>query len=119
MSSQSGVVVHITAETVSGWTMALQNLANLVQDASVETPPEAIEVVVNGPGVRFLRASAPEAENVAQMLAAGVTVAVCERSVARFDYTNAEFVSGVTVVPSGVAEVLRAQEDGARMLKLP
>ncbi|WP_136715304.1 DsrE family protein [Halorientalis salina] len=114
-----GIVVHITSGEVSDWQMALRNLVNLVGDESVSTPPERMQVVVNGPAVRFLLASSPEASKIAQMVKADVDINVCSNSLARFGYEIEDMTEGVTPVPSGVAEVLRAQKAGKNYLKLP
>jgi intracellular sulfur oxidation DsrE/DsrF family protein len=119
MNAPHGVVVHVTTDEASGWQMALRNLANLVRDDAVETRPEQIQVVVNGPAVRFLLASAPEAASVTRMAEAGVAVKVCGNSLERFDHDADDFADGVEVIGSGVAEVLRAQQHGAHVLKLP
>ena len=119
MSSQQGIVVHITTDEVSGWEMALRNLQNLVRDESVSTPPSQMQVVINGPGVRFLLASAPDAFKVRKMVDAGVTVCACSNSLSNFGHDREDLTEGVTVVQSGVAEVVRVQQGGINYLKLP
>ncbi|SEO08246.1 hypothetical protein SAMN05216388_10085 [Halorientalis persicus] len=119
MDSGSEIVIHVTSGESSDWRMALRNLVNLVQDETVSTPPGLIKVVVNGPAVRFLLATAAEADKIDRMAAAGVEIAACTNSLERFDHTVDELADGVTTVPSGVAEVTRAQKRGATYLKLP
>ena len=119
MSGQQPLVVHITSDTVSDWQMALRNLQNLVRDSSVSTPPAEMQVVVNGPAVRFLLASSPDAPKITKMLTAGVTVSVCSNSLSLFDHDPTAVTEGVTIVNSGVAEVVRAQQQGTHYLKLP
>lgn len=119
MSNSTGVVIHVTSGESSDWQMALRNLANLVRDESVSTPPERMHLVVNGEAVRFLRAEAPEAEKVSRMAAAGVVIDACENSLDRFGYGPSELAEGVTTVESGVAAVARAQQRGDTYLKLP
>ncbi|MDS0281214.1 DsrE family protein [Haloarcula onubensis] len=119
MSSHRSILVHISSDDVSDWQMALRNLANLVNDGSVETPPELMEVVVNGPGVRFLLETSPEAAKVSQMAEAGVEITACANSLSRFDHAEQELATGVGTVQSGVAEVVRVQQRGDTYLKLP
>lgn len=119
MNAPHGVVVHVTSDQASDWQMALRNLANLVREDAVETRPEQIQLVVNGPAVRFLLSSSPEAPKVEQMAEAGVVLKVCGNSLQRFDHDPDELADGVQVIGSGVAEVLRAQQHGANYLKLP
>jgi len=119
MNATHNLVVHITTDEIQGWQTALRNLQNVVQDRSVSTPPDRIAVVVNGPAVRFLLTSSPESPNLTKMVEAGVTLNVCENSLARFDHDPNDLTEGVTVVPSGVAAVVSAQQDGSTYLKLP
>jgi intracellular sulfur oxidation DsrE/DsrF family protein len=119
MTGQQGNVIHITTDEASGWEMALRNLQNLVRDRSVSTPPDGMEVVVNGPAVRFLLAGSPDAFKITKMAEAGVTVSVCSNSLERFDHDPEDIAEGATVVQSGVAEVVRAQQQGQHYLKLP
>ena len=119
MSTRQGLVVHFTRDDADSWQTALRNLRNLVGDDSVTTPPREMELVVNGPAVRFLLSTAPESSKVAKMLDAGVTVHACANSLDRFGYDPDALTEGVTVVASGVAEVVRAQKQQKNYLKLP
>lgn len=119
MNGQHGVAVHVTSNDERDWRMALRNLANLVNDDSVSTPPDAMRLVVNGPAVRFLLASAADADKVVRMVEAGVTVNACSNSLERFDHEPSDLAAGVEPIQSGVAEVLRAQKRGNEYLKLP
>jgi intracellular sulfur oxidation DsrE/DsrF family protein len=120
MSIHDGdVVVHITGDDAGSWEMALRNLVNLVRDGSVDTPPESISVVANGPAVKFFTAKGPEADRIEQMVSAGVSISACSNSLQRFGYATDDLADGVTVVDSGVAAVMRAQERNLKYLKLP
>ena len=119
MSSHRSILVHVSSDDIGDWQMALRNLANLVNDDSVETPPQLMEVVVNGPGVRFLLESSPEATKVTRMAEAGVEIAACANSLDRFDHATQDLAAGVGTVRSGVAEVVRVQQRGDTYLKLP
>jgi intracellular sulfur oxidation DsrE/DsrF family protein len=119
MSLQDGIIIHVTTGEIDGWQTALRNLRNLVQDESVPTPPARIEVMVNGPAVRFLLASSPDSSKVSQVLEAGVGIGVCSNSLARFGHDPDDLVDGVRTVSSGVAEVVRMQAADNSYLKLP
>ncbi len=119
MTTQHALVIHITSDTASDWQMALRNLQNLVRDSSVSTPPEGMQVVVNGPAVRFLLASSPDAHKITKMLQANVTVSVCSNSLSLFDHDPSTVTEGITIVNSGVAEVVRAQQQGKNYVQLP
>jgi len=119
MSAQQGLVVHFTRDDIDSWQTALRNLQNLVQDDSVSTPTDQMEVVVNGPAVRFLLSTASESSKITHMINAGVRVHACGNSLDRFDHAPEALTEGVTVVSSGVAEVVRAQQQQRNYLRLP
>lgn len=115
----NGVVIHVTSGTSSEFRQALRNLSNLYDDASLPIPPDLITVVVNGDAVRYLRATAPEASQLTQLIGTGVHIYACERSLSRLGYEASELVDGIDTVSSGVAEVVRLQWNGHGYLKLP
>lgn len=119
MTVQDAIVVHISSQDSRDWTMAVRNLVNLVNDDSVSTSPESMTVVVNGHAVRYLLSTSPESGEVTKMAAAGVDIEACGNSLERFGYTADNLAEGVTTVPAGVAEVVRAQQRGDTYLKLP
>jgi intracellular sulfur oxidation DsrE/DsrF family protein len=53
------------------------------------------------------------------MTKVGVTASVCSNSLQRFDHDATDHAVGVETVPSGVTEVIRAQEREDAYLKLP
>jgi intracellular sulfur oxidation DsrE/DsrF family protein len=119
MSTSQGIVIHVTSGESGDFETALRNLVNLVQEESVSTPPEKMQVVVNGRAVRFLLATAPEAAKLTRMADSGVRIGACANSLDRFGYAPEDLADGVATIPSGVAEVARAQQHGATYLKLP
>jgi intracellular sulfur oxidation DsrE/DsrF family protein len=119
MSNAAAIVIHITSGERDDWQMALRNLVNLVGENSVSTPPERMQVVVNGEAVRFLLSSGPDAAKVTQMVESGVQIDACSNSLDRLGYSSEELADGVTSVPAGVAEVTRTQQRGGTYLKLP
>lgn len=119
MNGSSGIVVHVTSGESRDWNQALRNLSNLYRDESTSTPPDRIEVVVNGAAVRFLLADSPNADRVARIAAAGVTINVCRNTLDRMDRSPEDLVDGVTTVRSGVAEAVRLQRHDTAYLKLP
>jgi intracellular sulfur oxidation DsrE/DsrF family protein len=53
------------------------------------------------------------------MAEAGVDITACSNSLDRFGYSAANLAPGVTTVPAGVTELVRAQQRGDTYLKLP
>jgi len=119
MSTQNGIVIHITSGERDDWEMALRNILNLARDESLPTPADTLRVVVNGEAVTFLLETAPGASEVVEMTEAGVRVGACSNSLDRFGHDPETLVDGVATVPSGVAEVVHLQRKGHAYLKLP
>lgn len=115
----NGIVAHITSSDASDWQQALRNLSNLYQSESVATPPNLITVVINGGAVRFVRAESPEAKQVTRIAESGVDIKACKKSFERLGYDTDELAAGVSVIDSGVAEVIRLQQNNDGYLKLP
>jgi len=113
------IAIHVSADGITDWQQALNNVSNLYGDESVPTPADRINVVVNGPGVRFLLRTSPEAERVARLTEAGVRVKACGNSLSRFGHDESELVAGIEVVPAAVAELVRLQQESSSYLNLP
>lgn len=119
MADQGDIVIHITSGETEDWQMALRNLEKLAGNDSVSAPPESMHVVVNGSAVRFLLATTPEGEQIPRMARAGVEIEACANSLERLGFSAGELADGVTTTESGVAEVVRLQQQGHTYLKLP
>lgn len=119
MASEGDIVAHITSGETGDWQTALRNLKKLARNDSVSAPPESIHVVVNGSAVRFLLAATPEGDRIPRIAAAGVDIGACANSLERLGFGPDELAEGVRVTDSGVAEVVRLQQQGCAYLKLP
>ena len=118
MTDAGGVLVHLTSADPDDWRLALRNLANL-RTAPTPTAPDALAVVVHGAALPAVLDGSPVADVVAEQVAAGVSVRACENTLAGREETADDLLEGVSVVPSGVAEVVHLQRDGWAYLKLP
>ena len=118
MTDADGVVVHLTSGDPADWRRALRNLANL-RTSPTPTAPDALVVVVHGAALPAVLDGSPVADAVADQVAAGVSVRACERTLAGREETADDLLAGVSVVPSGVGEVVRLQRAGWSYLKLP
>lgn len=104
----AGVVFHINEDSLEKQRGALSNLANLRADM----PDVAVEVVALGKGIGFVLAEGPLAEEVAGLVPAGVRVAACRNTLKAMDIDDIGLIPGVTIVPAGVAEIVRRQQEG-------
>jgi len=105
-------VVHIPDGERVG--RALNNVRNLLDDL-----PGEIEVVLlmNGDAVEALAPSSAHAGSVRGLLARGVRIVACARSLRNHGLDPGALVEGVVAVPGGVTEVVRLEGDGFAYLR--
>ncbi len=97
------------------WELVLGNVHNLQKDFGKENVD--IEIVVYGPGMDMLTLESTSAAHVADTLAQGVQVVACENTMRGRKLTKADLLDHVGVVPAGVGELVRRQEQGYAYLR--
>ena len=109
-------VIEVTAEGTPQWESVLNNVENL-QKAFAPEPTE-VEVVAHGKALPMLqRTNAAQSERMARIASAGVKFAACENTMRRMKVQKSDLLDFVVTVDSGVAEVVRKQEEGWAYLK--
>jgi uncharacterized protein len=91
------------------WNLTLGNIGNAIDGLGASAD---IELVVYGPGIAMLKKDSPVAARLAAALKSGVRIAACQNSMRGFDLQAADLAPGITVVPSGVVELIRRQHAG-------
>ncbi len=110
------VVVDVAMDGQEHWAMVLNNVENLQK--AFGGSGTKIEVVVHGAALGMLLGSNETLKPRIQKLAsAGVAFAVCENTMRRKNVTKQDLMPFATTVDSGVAEVVRRQEQGWSYLK--
>jgi intracellular sulfur oxidation DsrE/DsrF family protein len=105
------VLFELTSDDSHDWTAALNNIENLRKAFGPEHTQ--IELVVHGEGLPMLVAgSNPVQERITGLIGGGVVFAACQNTMKRQNVTAAQLIPGVVTVDSGVAEVVRKQEQG-------
>ncbi len=74
-------------------------------------------LVLNGDAVEALAPASSHAGAVREMMARGVRVAACARSLRNHGLGNGPLIEGVVTVPGGVTEVVRLEADGFAYLR--
>ncbi|HEX7952638.1 MAG TPA: DsrE family protein [Burkholderiales bacterium] len=103
------VVYHLADERQA--TLAMHNIGNHLAVA----PATKIVVVALSSGVRAFAFGAqdasgrPYSEWVDQFAAHGVEFRICQNSMDALNLDRGDLIDGITVVPSGVAEIARLQ----------
>lgn len=108
--TQHRVVFELTSDDAQAWNGVLNNVENLQKALGTN----AIEVVAHGKGLSMLTAakSAPVRDRMQRIADAGIVFAACENTMQREGVKREDLVPFATTVDSGVAEVVRKQEDG-------
>ena len=92
------------------WNLTLGNIANAIDGIGADAAD--IELVVYGPGIWMLKKDSPVADKIADAVKHGVHVVACQHSMNGAHLVAADLPAGVTVVPSGVVELIRRQHAG-------
>lgn len=109
-----GVVVHIDEAGEVKQKAVLVNVSNLLEDLPDGSD---VEIVAHGPGIDICLGDSPTADLVQALLAQRVVVAACGNTLARRAIDRGRVAPGVTIVPSGVGELVRKQWEGWAYLR--
>ena len=110
------IVFQVSAEGQEQWQGVLANVENVQKAFGPHTTQ--IEVVCFGKGLdMLLNTDAPLAQRIAKDKAAGVEFAACQNTLRVRHLTPADLLVSATMVDSGVAEIVRRQEQGWAYIK--
>lgn len=106
---QPGVVVHLDEGDPGKHEAVLRNIENLLAELGPDTP---IELVLHGPGLAVALSGSPHAAGTRRLIGRGVSVAACGNTMRRQGVTPDRLIGGVSVVPAGIAQIVRRQRQG-------
>ncbi|EMA40183.1 DsrE family protein [Halococcus hamelinensis] len=109
------VVFHHSNDDPELHARVTNNVANLLDDSTVET--DAVALVANSGGLRLLVADSSQREAVETLQERGVVFKQCRNTFAGTEVGEDDLIDGVEVVPSGVGELARLQEAGYAYLR--
>jgi intracellular sulfur oxidation DsrE/DsrF family protein len=111
------VVFHVNVADEAHWQEVLGNVEN-VQKAFGPGAVE-IEVVAHGAGIGLVQIkNAALRDRIAKIEQSGPVFAACSNTLRKQQLTAADLTPGVRIVDSGVAELIRKQEEGWSYVKL-
>ncbi len=104
------VVFELTSADPEAWNAVLNNIENIRK--SLGEHVTKVELVAHGKALDFLKSTnAAHKERMRKLADVGVVFAACENTMKRQNVTKAALLPFVTTVDSGVAEIVRKQED--------
>ena len=109
------VLFALTSPDESDWNLTTGNIRNLIAGFAPEEVQ--VEVVVYGPGIVFLKSDTSAAADIKDLQSKHVRFAACANSMRARHLTQPDLVPGAEVVPSGIVEVVRKQEEGWTYIK--
>lgn len=109
------VLFTVSSPDSADWQMVMNNARNLV----LGLKPESVEVEVLsfGPGIGILKSDSPVRSDIDSLQKDGVHFVACANAMRTAHMTTADLAPSVTVVPSGVVEIVRKQESGWSYIK--
>ena len=110
------VIFQVTADDAAAWSGVLGNIENLREAIGDEL--REVEVVAHGPGLGLvLRTNAAQAARMEALARQGVRFLACENSMKRRKLGKADLLPFVGTVDSGVAQVVRRQQQGWQYIR--
>lgn len=108
-------VFHLSSGDAETHARVLNNVANLLDDETVDL--ESVALVANSGGLGLLIADSEQREEVEALQMQGVVFKQCANTLVGTDTDESDLVDGVEVVSSGVGELTRLQNDGYAYIK--
>jgi intracellular sulfur oxidation DsrE/DsrF family protein len=114
-SRKHHVLFALVSPNESDWSMTTVNIRNLIAGLS---PDETdVELVAYGPGISFLGNGSSATADIKALAAKHVRFVACQNAMRMKHMTAADLIPGVEMVPSGLVEVVKKQEQGWSYIK--
>jgi len=97
-------------------TTAISNIINLIKDLGEEDLD--IELLMNGTGVKIMLKEGEYVNKVDYLSNKGVVFCVCSNSLKALDIKENDVIEGTKIVPSGVGELVKKQNEGWNYIKI-
>jgi len=108
------VIFHLHDEERS--TTAISNIINLIKDLGEENLD--IELLMNGTGVKMMLEEGGHVNKVDYLSNKRVVFCVCSNSLKALDMKENDMIEGTKIVPSGVGELVKKQNEDWAYIKI-
>ncbi len=114
---QMKVVMHLDWDRMDELEMGLGNIRNLLKD--IPASEAEVRFVANGKAVALFRKDrAGEHRTLIRELSAqGVRFCLCRNALAKQGIDAASLVDGCEIIPAGIIELIRLQQEGFAYIK--
>lgn len=108
------IVFHVDLNDSSILNVALSNIANYF--TAVEGQKAEVVLLVNGPAINLFKKenALPEFSDLQKK---GLQIRVCQNAVNKFSLSKEMLMDGVEIVPAGVVELVRLQNEHFAYIK--
>lgn len=110
------VIFHLNEEGKAEDT--LRSIENLLKDMKEQQEEIKIELIVHSKGVYPFKNNKNANKNkIDSLLNKGVKIILCSNTLESLHLAKEDFIPGIVVVPSGVGELTRKQQEGFLYIK--
>lgn len=111
-------VHRVVFQVTKGETADQQQVIGQLNNILRALPQAEIEVICHGKALPLvLRTQSSVKDEVTDLITRGVVFAACENTMSRAKVGKGDLISGVTTVPSALAEIILKQEQGWAYIK--
>lgn len=107
-SPRNQVVFQVSDNDPARWNLVLNNVKNLQK----ELGKVQIEIVAFGPGINMLKFDSEVGGRLQEAADSGVFIAACGNTMKAQNLTPADMHPAAKVVPAGIVELMRKQQQG-------
>jgi uncharacterized protein len=114
---QAKVVMHLDWDQMDALEMGIGNIRNLLKDVPADRADARF--VANGKAVALFRKDrlGEHQTGIRELSAQGVRFCLCRNALAKQNLAAADLVEGCEVIPAGIVEIIRLQQEGFAYIK--
>ena len=114
---QAKVVMHLDWDQMDALEMGLGNIRNLLKD--IPAQEAEVRFLANGKAVALFRKDRFGAHQgvIQELSAQGVRFCLCRNALAKQSLAAADLVEGCEIIPAGIVELIRLQQQGFAYIK--
>ncbi len=102
------IVFHVDLDEQKNLNIAITNIDNYF--TAIEGKKAEVVLLVNGPAVNLIKKDvAPQGLSLLQ--SKGLSIRVCQNAINHFSLTKEILIDNITVVPAGIVELVRLQNE--------
>lgn len=109
------VIYHV--DEMEKWDLCLGNVRNMLAYGQANHETFEIEILANSVAVKGLVKESELNESMVELLEKDVVIAACQNALHAQSLQKESLISKITIVPAGVVELAKKQNDGFAYIK--